>query len=127
MNFLQRKVNIWKREEKELLKPLSFIKKVSQDFGLLIKKAVKFSETVKYATASVPVSATTPKSTLYQADKSGFRNYIINLPKSSSHEYSKDVKWVVDELVATRSVPSRAAYEGLFKTLVTFDPTPGEA
>ena len=30
---------------------------------------------------------------------------MTNLPKSSSHEYIKDVKWVVDGLAAIRLVP----------------------
>ena len=52
-------------KKKKLLKPLSVVKEVCQDFCLLIDKAVKFAEAFKCATASIPLSVATPKSTLH--------------------------------------------------------------
>ena len=52
--------------------------------------------------------------------KAGFRNYIINLPRTSGHDYPRDVKWVVDGLAAIRSIPPSATSEEYLKTLVTF-------
>ena len=90
---------------------------------MFVNKAVKFTEAFKYAFTSIPLVIVTPKPTLYQPDKAGLRNYIINLQKGSSrssHEYPKDIKWLVDGLAAICSVPSHATYEELFTKLVTF-------
>ena len=61
------------------LKHSTVIKEVCQAFGLLINKAIKFTETFKYAIMSVPLAIATSKSTLHQPDKVELRNYIINL------------------------------------------------
>ena len=90
---------------KKVLKVFISRKRVSQDFGLLVNKAVKLTEAFKYIITSVPLAVAVLNPTLYQSDKAGWRNYIINLTRSSSHEYPRDVKWVVDGLVAIRSVP----------------------
>ena len=60
-------------------------------------------------------------------DKSGLSSYIINLPRSCSHKYPRNVKWVVDGVATTRSVTPRATYEEWFKILVTFSIPPAEA
>ena len=77
---------------------------------------------------SVRLTVATPESRLYQPDKAGLRNCIINLSKSFSHEYPRDVgRWVVDGMAAIRSVPPRATFQEWFKTLVTFITPPAEA
>ena len=76
--------------------------KVCQAFGLVVNKAVKFTEALKYAIISIPLAVSTPKSALYQPEKAELRNNIINLSKSSSHEYSRDVRWVVKGMAAIR-------------------------
>ena len=60
----------------------------------------------------MPLAVATPESTLYQSNRTELKNYIINLPKSASHNYPK---WVVDEIAASRSVPPSATYELSFK------------
>ena len=50
----------------------------------------------------------TQESTLYQSDKTGLKNYIINLSKSSNHKYPRDALWVIDGMATVRSVPSNA-------------------
>ena len=115
------------RKKKKFLKPYSVLKYVCQAFGLLVDKRVKFTEAFKYEITSVLLTVATSKHTLYQPDKAGLRNYIINLPKSSSHEYPRDVKWVVDGQVTICSVPPSANYEDWFKTLATFIAPPAEA
>ena len=60
----------------------------------------------------------TPESIEYQPERAELRNYIINLSKSSSREYSRDVKWVVEGLAAIHFVPPLGTYELWFKTLV---------
>ena len=94
---------------------------------MLVNKAVKLAEAFKYGTASVPLSVAIPKSTPRWVEKALLRNYIISLPKSSSPEYPRDVKWVVDGLAAIRSVPPPTIYEEWFKTLVIFITPPAEA
>ena len=58
--------------------------------------------------SNVPLAVGTPESTQYQYDKAGLRNYIINLSKSSSHKYPRDVQWVIDEMATIRLVPPSA-------------------
>ena len=65
---------------------------------------------------SVPPAAPTPKPSIYQPDNAGLRNYIVNLPKSSRYKYSRDFRWVEDELAKIRSVNPRATYEEWLKT-----------
>ena len=98
----------WKREEKKFLKPLSDVKEVSQDFGLLVNTVAKFTKSFKYVISSVPIAVAILNPTLHQSDKTGLRNYIINLPRSSSHERPRDIRWVVDGLMVIRSEPPRA-------------------
>ena len=38
----------------------------------------------------------TQESTLYQFEKTGLKNYVISLSKSSSHKYPGDAWWVID-------------------------------
>ena len=59
----------------------------------------------------MPLAVAILNPTLYQPDKAGLRNYIIYLPRSFSHEYQRDVKWVVSRLSAIRLVPPRATNE----------------
>ena len=106
--------------KKGFFKYLSVVKEVCQAFDLLVSKAIKFTEAFKYAIILVRLAVATPNSTLYQPDKAGLRNYVINLSKRSSHEYPRDVRWVVDGMAADRSVPPRATFQEWFKTLVTF-------
>ena len=60
----------------------------------------------------MPLAVATPESTLYQCNRTELRNYIINLPKSASHNYPK---WVVDGIAASRSVPPSPTYNVSFK------------
>ena len=53
---------------------------------------------------SVLLAVATPKSTLYQPDKAGLRNYIINLTKSSTHKYPRDFRCVADGMAEIRSI-----------------------
>ena len=92
---------------------------------MLVNKTEKLAEAFKYPITSVPLAVATPESTLYQSDKVGLRNYIINLSKSSSHKYPADAQWVVDGTAATRSVPPSGTYEEWFKTLAKFITSPG--
>ena len=69
------------------------VKEVYQAFGVLVNKAAKFTETSKYAITTEPLAIATPNLTLYQPGKAGLRNYIMNLPKRSRHEYPRDAKW----------------------------------
>ena len=69
---------------------------------------VKFTEAFKYTITLVPLAVATPEPTVYQADKAGLKNYIINISKSFSHEYPGDVKWMVDGLVAISSAQLHA-------------------
>lgn len=96
---------------KNFLKPLSVEKEVCQAFDLLVNKVVKLTEVSKYAITLVFLAVAFLNPTLYKPDKPGLRNYITNLPKSSSHEYIRDVKWVVEGLAAIRSVPPLATNE----------------
>ena len=103
----------WKREEKKFLKPLSVVKEVCQNFGLLIYKVVKSKciwciQICNYISTSTCANL---NPTLYQPDKAGLKNCIINLPRSSSHEHPRYVKWVVDGLAEIRSVPPIATNE----------------
>ena len=98
-------------KKKKFLKTLSVVKEVCQAFVLLVNKVVKPTEAFKYAITSVPLAVATLNPALYQPDKAGLRNYIINLLRSSSHEYLRDVKWVVDGLAAIHSVHPRATNE----------------
>ena len=93
MNLSAKQAEQQRRVEKKFLKPLSIVKKVCQAFGLLVNKVSKFTEAFKYAITSVPLAVAILNPTLYQPDKGGLINYIINLPRSSSHEYPRDVKW----------------------------------
>ena len=68
-------------KKKMFLKHLSVVKEVCQAFGLLVNEAVKFTEAFKCAVMSVLLAVATLKSTLYQLDKAGQRNYIIRIPK----------------------------------------------
>ena len=95
--------------KKKFLKPLLVVKEVCQAFGLFVNKAIKFTQAFKYAVMSVRLVVATRKSTLYQPDKVGLRNYIINLSKTSSHEYLRDGMCVVDGMAAVRSVPPLAS------------------
>ena len=63
----------------KFVKPLSVEKKVYQNFGLLIKKVVKFTEVFKYAITSVTLAVTVLNPTLCKPEKASLRNYIINL------------------------------------------------
>ena len=63
----------------KFVKPLSVEKKVYQNFGLLIKKVVKFTEVFKYAITSVTLAAAVLNPTLCKPEKASLRNYIINL------------------------------------------------
>ena len=85
--------------KKKVFETFMVVKEVCQAFGLLVNKAVNLS---------VRLAVATRKSTLSQPDKAGLRNYIINLSKSSSHEYLRDVICVVDGMAAVRSLPPRA-------------------
>ena len=80
---------------------------VCQTVGLLVNKAVKFTEAFSYAIMSVSAAVATPKSTLYQPNKASLRNYIINLSKSSSHKYPRDIRWVVDGMAVICLVPHK--------------------
>ena len=53
------------KKKKTFLKPLSVVKVVCREFGILVNKVIRFTATFKYATASVPLSAAAPKSPLY--------------------------------------------------------------
>ena len=115
-------------KKKKVLKSLSVLKEDCQAFGLLVNKTEKLAEAFKYPITSVPLAVATPESTLYQSDKAGLRNYIINLSKSSSHKYPRDAQWVVDGMATIRSVPPSGTYEEWFKTLVNLlhhQPKPG--
>ena len=63
----------------KFVKPLSVEKKVYQNFGLLIKKVVKFTEVFKYAITSVILAVAVLNPTLCKPEKASLRNYIINL------------------------------------------------
>ena len=103
------------------------LKDVCQAFGLLVNKTEKLAGAFKYPITSVHLAAATPESTLYQSDKAGLRNYIINLSKSFSYRYPKDARWVADGMAAIRSVPPSATYKEWLKTLVKFITPPTEA
>ena len=60
-----------KKNKKKFLKPLSVVKEVCQAFGLLVNKAVKFTEALKSAITSVPPAVAVLNPKLYQTDKSG--------------------------------------------------------
>ena len=62
------------------------------NFWFTVDKVVKFTEAFKLTIISVPLAAAILNSTLYQPDKAGLRDYIINLPRISSPEYRKGVK-----------------------------------
>ena len=62
----------------KFVKPLS-VEKVYQNFGLLIKKVVKFTEVFKYAITSVTLAVAVLNPTLCKPEKASLRNYIINL------------------------------------------------
>ena len=115
------------KKKKKFLKPLSSIKKVSQALGLLVNKAVTFTEAFKFTITLVPLAVATSACTVYKPEKAGLRNYIINLSKSSSHEYPRDVKWMLDGLAAMRLAPPHATYDIWFKTPVTCITLPVEA
>ena len=128
------KLKTGSKKKKKVLKSLSVLKENykedCQAFGLLVNKTEKLAEAFKYPITSVPLAVATlylPKSTLYQSDKAGLRNYIISLSKSSSHTYPRDAQWVVDKMVAIHSVPPSGTYEEWFKTLVKFITPPAEA
>ena len=63
----------------KFVKPLSVEKKVYQNFGLLIKKVVKFTEVFKYAITSVTLAVAVLNPTLCKPEKASLRNYIINV------------------------------------------------
>ena len=79
-------------KKKKVLTSLSVLKEDCQGFGLLFNKTEKLAETFKYPITSVSLAVATPESTLYQSDKAGLRNCIINLSKSSSHKYPRDAQ-----------------------------------
>ena len=114
-------------KKKKVLKSLSVLKEDCQAFGLLVNKTEKLAEAFKYPITSVPLAVATPESTLYQSDKAGLRNYMINLSKRSSHKYPRDAQWVIDGMAAIRLVPPRSTYEEWFKTLVKPITPPAEA
>ena len=77
-------------KKKKVLKCLSILKEDCQAFGLLVDKTEKLAEALKYPITPVPLAVATPELTLYQSDKAGLGNYIINLSKSSSHKCPRD-------------------------------------
>ena len=130
---MQSKIKNWKQEEKGFKIFISIGGELQgglSSFCLLVNKTEKLAEAFKYPITSVPLAVATlylPESTLYQSDKAGLRNYIINLSKSSSHTYPRDAQWVVDKMAAIHSVPPSGTYEEWFKTLVKFITPPAEA
>lgn len=90
-------------KRKKILKPLLAIKEVYQAVGFLVNKVANFTEAFKYAIASVPLAVAILNPILYQLNKAGLTNYVINVPTSSAHEYPGDIKWVADGLAAIRS------------------------
>ena len=60
-----------KTRRKKVLKVFISRKRVSQDFGLLVNKAVKLTEAFKYIITSVPLAVAVLNPTLYQPDKAG--------------------------------------------------------
>ena len=81
------KVNLKAGNEKTFLKPLLVVKEICKAFGLLVNKVVKFTEAFNYAITSVPLAVVVLNPTLYRPDRSILRNYIVSLPKGSSHNY----------------------------------------
>ena len=61
----------------------------------------------------MPLAVATLESTLYQSNKTGLKNYMMNLSKRVSHNYPK---CVVDGIAANRSVPPSTTYKVSFKT-----------
>ena len=82
---MQSKPKSWKRET--FLKLLLVVKEICKAFGLLVNKVVKFTEAFSYAITSAPLAVVVLNPTLYWPDRSRLRNYIVSLPKSSSHSY----------------------------------------
>ena len=116
------------QKKKKFSKLLSVIKEFFQAFNLLVNKVIKLTVAFKYAiTTLVPLAVTILNRSLYQPGKAGLRNHIINLSRSPSHEYPRNVKWMVDRLAAILSVPTRATNEEWLKTLVIFITPPAEA
>ena len=108
-------------EKKKIVpKAVSVLKEDRQAFGLLIAKSAKLEEAFQHPITSLPLSIATPKAELYQSDKAGFRNFIIQESDSSSTIHPLNAKWIIDGMAAVQSVKPKETYEEWFKMLIQF-------
>ena len=86
----------------------------------MVAKSVKMEDAFKYPIMTVPVAIATADSGLRQSDKAQLRNFLINESKASLKSVPKGCRWLVDGMVAIRSLIPKETDEIFRNNLVNF-------
>ena len=114
------KVNLKNGLEKKKKKPkeVTLLQEDCQAFGILVSKAHSLDEAFQYPLTSVPLSIAESWVDLYSADKSGFRNDILEAANATEKKYPLGAVWITDGMSYVQSLPAEPTYGEYFEKLL---------
>ena len=94
-------------KKKPRKKIIAVLKEGKQALGVIAAKPTHLHEIFLCCITSLPLSISSPDSSLYQSDKASFRNYIMKSSISVSSSFTQIANWIIDGMAAMHSLKPR--------------------
>ena len=106
-------------KKKKKTKEVVLLREDRQAFGYIAAKAIPLNESLEHCITKIPHSIAISETKLYQSDKSGMKNMIIDESNSCMRCPPMKASWIIDCMAIIRPAKPERTYKDFFKKILS--------